>query len=373
MDSITHIALGAIIGDALARKKLGKSAMLWGAIAQSLPDIDFVASAWLDTSHDVLAHRGITHSFVFVGVMAFVLAGIAGRMHRERGTRGMTGALRRMGATAASGMPGTIGTPEVSKATPRMSMKDWLVFFGLELFVHIFLDAFNAYGTGWFEPFSHHRVAFHVLFVADPFYSIWLGIAFLALLILRRNSPARKYWVWFGLILSSCYLCYCVLNKVRIDRRVEGELQRQGIAYRRYFTTPTPLNSWLWYTVAEDGDGFGFYTAYLSVFDRSPVADFHFFPRNDSLLAPFRHQEDVHPLLRFSQGYYTIDRWDDTLLVFNDLRFGQVRGWEDGQARFVFHYFLQHPADNAVIVQRGRLAGWNRRTIRSFIRRIRGD
>lgn len=359
MDSITHIVLGATIGEALAGKKLGKMAMLWGAIAQSLPDIDFVASSWLDTSHDVLAHRGITHSFVAVGVMAFVLTGIAGRIHRGRETIG------------ARGMSERIGTPEMSKATPRMAGRDWLIFFGLELFVHIFLDAFNAYGTGWFEPFSHYRVSFHVLFVADPLYSVWLGLAFLALLILRADSPVRKYWVWFGLILSSCYLWYCIANKVRIDRRVEEELQRQQISYRRYFTTPTPLNSWLWYTVVEDGDGF--YTGYLSVFDRSPVVDLHFFPRNDSLLAPFRHQEDVRALLRFSQGYYTVDRWDDSLLVFNDLRFGEVRGWEDGQARFVFHYFLEHPGDNAVIVQRGRLAGWNRRTLRSFIRRIEGN
>jgi inner membrane protein len=41
MDSITHIALGAITGEALAGKSLGKRAMILGAVAQSLPDIDF--------------------------------------------------------------------------------------------------------------------------------------------------------------------------------------------------------------------------------------------------------------------------------------------------------------------------------------------
>jgi len=59
--------------------------------------------------------------------------------------------------------------------------------------------------------------------------------------------------------------------------------------------------------------------------------------------------------------------------VFNDLRFGQMKGWEDAQAHFVFHYFLQRPADNAVIVQRGRFAGWDRATFLAFIRRIRGN
>jgi hypothetical protein len=33
MDSITHIALGACMGQAFAGKQLGKRAMLWGAMA----------------------------------------------------------------------------------------------------------------------------------------------------------------------------------------------------------------------------------------------------------------------------------------------------------------------------------------------------
>jgi inner membrane protein len=336
MDSITHIVLGATIGEALAGRRLGKKAMVLGAVAQSLPDIDFIASFWLDTSHDVVAHRGITHSFLFVGVMALLLAFAAGRVYRKAG----------------------------------LSQGKWLLFFGLQLFVHVFLDAFNAYGTGWFEPFSHYRVSFNVLFVADPFYSVWLGISFVALLILRRDDRRRKFWAAFGLMLSSLYLCYCISNKFTIEHRVEKELRVRQFAVSRHFTTPTPLNSWLWYIVAEDS--LGYHTGYVSVFDRQAVT-WQFFPRNDSLLTPFRTQEDVRELLRFSQNYYTIERWNDTLLVFNDLRFGQMKGWEDGRAHFVFHYFLEHPGDNAVIVQRGRFSGWNGRTFIDFVKRIRGN
>ena len=42
MVSITHIALGACMGEAFSGKQLGKKATLWGAIAQSIPDIDFI-------------------------------------------------------------------------------------------------------------------------------------------------------------------------------------------------------------------------------------------------------------------------------------------------------------------------------------------
>ena len=79
MDSITHIALGACMGEAFAGKKLGKKAMLWGALAQSIPDIDFVASFWMDTSSNLLAHRGFTHSFLFCVIAALFLAFFAER------------------------------------------------------------------------------------------------------------------------------------------------------------------------------------------------------------------------------------------------------------------------------------------------------
>jgi inner membrane protein len=368
MDSITHIVLGAVIGEALAGKKLGKKAMLLGAIAQSLPDIDFMASFWMDAARDVWVHRGITHSLLFVALLTPLLAWAATRLYRRP-------------ERLEPDLPLEPGPGFQSPATPGMAFGgairargmtfgNWCVFFGLQLFIHIFLDAFNAYGTGWFEPFDHYRVSFHILFVADPFYSCWLGISFLALLILKRNSRRRKFWVRFGLIASSLYLYYCIMNKYRVDTLVKKELQQQRISYKRYFTTPTPLNSWLWYIVTEDSAGY--HTGYISVFDRKQSKDWRFFPRNDSLLSPFRSHPDVQYLLRFSQGYYTVEQWKDRL-VFNVLRFGEMKGWEDPQAHFVFHYFLQFPGDNEVIVQRGRFAGWDLPTVRAFIRRVKGN
>jgi inner membrane protein len=334
MDTLTHIVMGAAIGEVMAGRKLGKKALLIGAIAANLPDIDFVASSWLDTAHDVWAHRGITHSFLFILIITPLLSWLAKKLWPQS----------------------------------TMTTKHWLAFFGVQLFVHVFIDAFNAYGTGWFEPFVHYRVSFHVLFVADPFFSIWLGIAFIVLLILRADDPARKKWAWAGLVLSSLYLCYAIGNKSSIDAHAVTDLQRQNHTYTRYFSTPTPLNAWLWYIVAEDSGGF--YTGYRSVFDHQPTY-FRWQPRNKPLLQPFQ-SNDLRYLLRFSQGYYTVERWGDTT-VFNDLRFGEMKGWEDPKARFVFHYYLQYPGANGVVVQRGRFAGWSRHTLRVMIKRIRGN
>ena len=71
MDSVTHIVLGACIGELILDKQAGRKAILWGALAQSIPDVDFIAGMWMPVSTELLAHRGITHSFLFAFLVAF--------------------------------------------------------------------------------------------------------------------------------------------------------------------------------------------------------------------------------------------------------------------------------------------------------------
>src|SRR5258706_9308702 len=128
MDSLTHIALGAIMGEAYAGKELGKRAMVIGALAQSLPDIDFLMSFWLSPVDNLLAHRGFAHSILFATVVSVLLGIVATRWGRH-----------------------------------SITTKKWIVFFALEISVHLVLDAFNNYGVGWFEPFNHTRISFDVI------------------------------------------------------------------------------------------------------------------------------------------------------------------------------------------------------------------
>lgn len=338
MDSLTHIVLGACIGEATAGKSLGKRAMVLGAFAQTAPDLDFIAHFWLDKSDDILSHRGITHSLLFATIVTLLLAEISKRIFPTR---------------------------------PVTRIRWWLLF-GVNLFTHIFIDSFNAYGTGWFEPFSDVRISFQVIFVADPFFSIWPFFAFLFLLISRSSNTKRKFGWMAGIGLSALYLTYASFNKLYIDKAVRKNLAERGITSNDYITTPTPLNSWLWFVVAKDTLAKGYYVGYRSVFDRDPRMEFTWFPRNDSLLNNISDKEEVKKLVRFAQGYYTVEKWNDTT-VLNVLRFGQVAGWHNLRAKFAFHYFIDRPGANEIVTQRGRFEDWNRETLRSFIKRIRGD
>ena len=335
MDSLTHIALGACMGEAFAGKTVGRKAMLWGALAQSIPDIDFVAALWMDTPSSLLVHRGFTHSFLFLVLITPLLALLAERWHRPH----------------------------------NISLRKWLLFFGSVIFVHMFIDAFNNYGVGWLEPFSQYRFSFNAIYVADPFFSIAPGVACAALILLKRKHPKRIFWWKFGLAVSGLYLLYCTANKLQTDRDVRGMLEKQHVAYTRFFTTPAPLQNWLWYVVA--GDDQGYHVGYRSLFDRTDSIQFQYFPRNEFLLNRVDDQENVLQLKRFSQQFYTVEQWTDTL-VFNDLRFGQVIGWQNPNEKFAFHFFVERPNDNRMVVQRGRFAKWDWNTAKALWERIKG-
>lgn len=335
MDSVTHIVLGACMGEAIAGKKLGKKAMLWGAAAQSIPDLDIIASTWSTTAEDLLAHRGFTHSLLFIVLVTPFLALLAERWHRPH----------------------------------NVSFKTWCWLFASQLLTHITLDGFNAYGTGWLEPFSHYRFSLNALFVADPFFTLPILFACIVLLFLKRSSHKRKIYTRFAIGWAAFYLCYCLFNKFNIERTVRRDMEAQQIPHKQYMTTPTPLNDWLWYIVA--GDEKGFYVGYRSVFDKTPHTDFRFFPRNDSLLGNIRDQQSLLYIKRFSKGFYTVAPTQSGL-VFNDLRFGQIAGWKDPAAGFVFYYYLDNPKANELIIQRGRFKGLNKEVWISLWERIAG-
>jgi inner membrane protein len=327
--------LGACIGEVIAGKTLGKKALLLGAIAQNIPDIDFVASFWLPGTKDLLAHRGFTHSFLFVLLASMGLAWLC----------------------------------RIIK-TAEMTFRQWFFFLGIQIFIHVFIDSFNAYGTGWFEPFSHYRVSFNSLYVADPLFSIWPAIATIGLLILRQASNKRVAIAKMAIVLSALYLFLSICFKLFIDHKVEKDLQANNMAYKEYITTPTPLNDLLWYIMVKNDSGY--LLGYRSVFDKSDRINYHYDNKNEALLDQVNNNQDAKDLLRFSQGYYTVEVVHDTL-EFNVLRFGEILGWAQPHPRPAFYYHLQYPDENKLVVQRGRFNGWNEATFKAFVKRMAGN
>jgi inner membrane protein len=334
MDSLTHIALGSLVGEVMLGRQLHRRAWVLGAGANSFPDIDFVASFFLSPADNVLAHRGFTHSILCNVLLVFLFSKLALRWDKQR----------------------------------RVAPGRWIAFFAVQLSLHLLVDAFNAYGLGLFIPFSSVRFSFNTLFVFDPIFFLILAVP-VVLVVMNSEPNNRSIIARAGLLVSVLYLGYGWVNKYMVESNVQAQLSRQNVMYHRHFTSPTPLNTWLWYVVAEADSGY--YVGYRSVFDRTDSLPLTFFARNEKLLGHMKNDHAVRQLKKFSRGYYTIEKRSDTL-VFNDLRFGQIAGWQNPRAPFIFHYFLNFPDANLLVMQRGRFASWNREALRTFTDRIRG-
>jgi inner membrane protein len=335
LDTLTHTAIGICTGHLIAGKQLGRKAMLFGAIANNLPDIDVIANLWASDTRVLLLHRGITHSFLANIILTLLLALCFERWYSKYG----------------------------------VSRKKWLLLFGSGLALHLFTDALTSYGTGWFEPFSQARISFNTIFILDPFFSLPLLLSAIVAVFLKPGSPAGIKWCKFGLIISFVYLSFTIVNKLYVNSVVEKNLRAQQINYSDYLATPTPLNNFLWYIVAKNGNGFDI--GYYSIFDETNDISFRHLPKNDSLLNFPCDTEAVKDLLRFSKGYCCFRLENDTVIL-SDMRFGQIGGWYKPDAEFVFNFKLAVNCYNKDALQKGRFESFDNDAIPQLIRRIKG-
>ena len=306
MDSLTQIVLGAAVGEVVLGKKIGNKAMLYGAIAGTIPDLDVFASHFTDTVTALSIHRGFTHSIVFSLLFAPIFGWLVSRYEAYKNFNGWS----------------------------------WLFFWAF--LTHPILDAHTTWGTQLFWPFDV-RFAFKTIFVIDPLYTI----PFLVFLILamrqHRTSEKRSFYNRMGLVMSSSYLVLTFLLKWMAFNQFESALETQNITYLKLDTRPSPLNTILWSANVETEN------AYLlgnySFFDTKSIA-FESYPKNHELLENLTENNKVKRMIAISEGWYTIVEKNDNH-YFNDLRFGLL-SLEPQSQNFVFQYQIDTDADDNV-------------------------
>jgi inner membrane protein len=306
MDSLTQIVLGAAVGEVVLGKKVGNKAMLYGAIAGTIPDLDTLASNFLDTSRALEFHRGFTHSIVFSAVFAPIFAWIVTLYEKYKDLKGWA----------------------------------WLFFWAF--FTHPILDAHTTWGTQLFWPFDL-RLAFKTIFVIDPLYTLPFLVCLILAMSRKRTDGKRRYYNNLGLILSTSYLLITIVLKGVTYFKFKDALKSQNIAYSALETRPAPLNTILWSANVDTKD------AYLlgdySLFDTSPIS-FVSYPKNHELLGDLAQSEPIQRMIKISKGWYIISK-EDGQLYFNDLRFGLL-SLEQGSMDFVFKYLIETDQDGKV-------------------------
>lgn len=336
MDSLTHIVVGASVGEALLGRQAGKRAMLLGAIAGSAPDVDALMNFFVSDLDALILHRGITHS-VFTALIAGPLLGWAAWKY-FRGEKG--------------------------------PLSIWMAMITLNIIIHLFLDTATMYGTMLLTPFSDYRFAFDNIFVVDPLYSVPVAISFTALLLLKSDHPSRANWNRAGLVISTIYMAFTITNHRSAIFALNESVDLSKKTKSEYFAVPTLFNSILWNVVVIEDDTIK--SGYYSVFDQSKRIQLNVIPRNEHLEERVADKESIEKLKKFSKGFYCYTEKDGRVF-FNDLRFGQVEGWNDPQSNFAFSFDLTPGSDNAMVVQQGRIEGSTDEMLLSLWTRMKGN
>lgn len=286
MDSITHLALGACLGAALAPPARRRAGALVGALLNSAPDLDLIVVGWLeDPVFRMSDHRSASHSILVLPLVALALWWIARRI-----------------------------SPVVREAPGR-----WLALIVAALVAHPLLDACTVYGTQLLWPLERPPAMLGLLFIVDPLFTLPL-IA--GTLVAWRSRDAFKiaWWSRMGLATSAVYLAWAAIAHVQVEQNVRAFMDSKGLVRAPILVEPAPLTTLLWRVLVMRPDG-AYYEGHVSflALDKPLVLDP--FPSTPALLAEIDNSPDVQRLRWFTRGFFSV-RPDGDRVLITDLRMG---------------------------------------------------
>ncbi len=333
MDSLTQIVLGAAVGEAVLGKKVGNKAMLYGAIAGTIPDLDVLARYLVDTVTATEWHRGFSHSIFFSVLFAPIFGWLIWKLNPKADA----------------------------------NWKDWskLMFWGL--FTHPILDTFTTWGTQLFWPFKT-RLAFQNIFVIDPLYTLPFLLFLILTMFQKRTSAKRRKYNRLGLIVSGLYLLLTLILKGFAYKQFTNNLEMQGISYIEMDICPAPFSTILW--TANINIGNAYLIGNYSFFDTQPV-QFILYPQNHQLLGELETNDKVIRLINIAEGWFTITK-ENQKLIFNDLRFGLL-SLKDDEKRFAFTYELINTPNGLEVLETPKTSADAEGLLGSLWQRILGN
>ena len=295
MDLITQGVLGAAIGEAGWRHKLGRGAVLAGIFFGLMPDFDVISSLWGPWT-SIVHHRGFTHSIFFAPLIAPIGGYICWRLSRKRG-----------------------------------DVKSWIHLAFWSLLTHPLLDVFTVYGTQLLTPVSDERFSLDGVSIIDPLYTLPL-IASLILAYIWRAHPRRGQRLTAAMLAATTLylgLGYWTGQGARKAYASQLEEGRAKLQLDRVRATPTFANLIVWRVIATDDQG-NTHVGLYSVTKRNEVAFVTKQKLDSPLIARAMEDERARLFTWFAQDWigYRVEESPNSQTVhlyMDDLRYGGVR------------------------------------------------
>ncbi len=211
MDIVTQGVIGAAAAQSGVRSDEVRSASLVGFCAPLLADADALIRSTEDPLLFLEYHRHFTHSLLFIPFGALIASLLLWPLLKNRLS------FRRIYLYALLGY-----------ATAGI------------------LDACTSYGTHLLWPFSDERIAWGIISIFDPLFSLVLLVAIAVGVIKYQPYAARA-----GLLFAATYLLLGTVQQDRAESLARLQAEQRGHDIERLVVKPTMGNLLLWRSVYE--------------------------------------------------------------------------------------------------------------------------
>ncbi|KGA97694.1 membrane protein [Alkalihalobacillus alcalophilus ATCC 27647 = CGMCC 1.3604] len=283
MDTGTHVVMGFALGGlamvdpvVASDPVMQKTVLIATIIGSQAPDFDTVLKLRNNAVY-LRNHRGITHSIPAVLLWPLLIT-----------------------ATLALFVPG------IAWATV-------LLWSFIAVFLHVFVDIFNAYGTQALRPFSKRWVALGVINTFDPYiFFTHLGALMMWLL---GSPPVATFFGLYGILIL--YYIWRFYEKNKVIQHAK----RLHPTATHIFVSPS-MRWYQWHLVIRTKE-----TLYVAESTHNEINYFEQYPFEPipdmPIMNAARKDDNLHAFLSFSPTYrWEVEKNDDyTEVRFIDLRY----------------------------------------------------
>ena len=283
MDTGTHVVMGLALGGlstldpAIAGSTAtATSVFIATIIGSQIPDIDTVLKLKNNAVY-IRNHRGVTHSIPAVLLWPLII------------------------------------TAFINPIFPEANLLHLWLWTFLAVFLHVFVDIFNAYGTQALRPFSSKWLALGVINTFDPFI---FGIHVAGLLFWLLGANPGFTFLGIYAILVAYYII-----RYQAKQKVLSEVKKIIPDYTEIIISPTmKFNQWRLAIMNKHqffvGRARNNHVNILDQFNRVPVPD-------SPVLEAAKMDKNLSAFLSFSPVYrWEMDEYDESYEVrFIDLRY----------------------------------------------------
>lgn len=288
MDIVTQGIAGAVLAQSFARKDEVKLAAVAGFFAGIVADADVLFShSEIDPLLQLQFHRYFSHALIFIpvgGMIAALLLWLPFKRYLSFSRI----YLFSVAAYATSGL----------------------------------LDACTSYGTSLYWPFSDERVAWSIISIIDPLFSLPL-ILFIFYAIRKQQVAIARY----GFAFAMGYFLLGFMQHQRAEAAALETAHVRGHKVEHMEVKPTMGNLLLWRSIYESGERFYIDAVRVGLFEGElipgeSVEKFSFAQVGE--LAPDSVQaDDIRRFNHFSNGFIALYR-DDGRVIVGDVRYAML-------------------------------------------------